>query len=59
VQDAAGSRLGHEALARLLPPVGGLDAGKWLTEIIETVAAHAAGAEFPDDIAAFAAVYKG
>jgi len=58
VQDAAGARMGHEALARLLPPVGSAGASAWLGVIIEKATAYADSVSFPDDIAAFAAVYN-
>lgn len=57
VRNPAGERLGHEALARLLPPPGA-DAALWLSAIIAKAAAYAREVEFPDDIAAFAAVYR-
>jgi sigma-B regulation protein RsbU (phosphoserine phosphatase) len=52
-----GERLGHEALARLLPPLGGQTATEWLEAITERAAAYANSVSFPDDIAAVAAVY--
>jgi sigma-B regulation protein RsbU (phosphoserine phosphatase) len=71
MQNAASERLGHEALAGLLPPVGNqagntskeantaIAASAWLDSIIEKATAYADSVSFPDDIAAFAAVYKG
>jgi len=56
VQDRDGVRLGHEALARLLPqPSAGLSAPDWLAAILDRTAAYAEGGAYPDDIAAFAA----
>ena len=54
-----GKRLGHEALARLLPPVAARPAAKWLHAIVENASSYADTAAFPDDIAAIAAVYEG
>jgi sigma-B regulation protein RsbU (phosphoserine phosphatase) len=59
MRNAAGARLGHEALAHTLPPVHGAAASDWLGQIIENITAYAQTAAFPDDIAAFAAVYNG
>jgi len=59
MQDAAGNRLGHEALAGTLPPVADRPAEDWLGAIIEQGRAYAGDVAFPDDIAAFAAVYGG
>jgi sigma-B regulation protein RsbU (phosphoserine phosphatase) len=58
MQDAAGQRLGHKALARMLPSVGAKAATAWLDCIVEKAAQYAGSVSFPDDIAAFAAVYK-
>jgi sigma-B regulation protein RsbU (phosphoserine phosphatase) len=59
MQNSEGERMGHEALARLLPEVGSEAATGWLGAIIERATAYANSASFPDDIAAFAAIYKG
>jgi hypothetical protein len=74
MQNAAGERMGHEALSRMLPPVGeqgaktangasgaggASAAGVWLDSIIEKATEYADSVSFPDDIAAFAALYKG
>jgi sigma-B regulation protein RsbU (phosphoserine phosphatase) len=56
--NAAGKRLGHKALVRMLPAVGGRTAGEWLGGIIEKARAYADSAPFPDDIAAFAAIRR-
>jgi len=58
MQNSDGVRLGHEALARMLPPVGSRPAADWLGTIIERAEAYAGDVSFPDDIAAFAAVYS-
>jgi sigma-B regulation protein RsbU (phosphoserine phosphatase) len=59
VRDAAGGRLGQEALAAMLPPTGNGGAGAWLGAIIERTGAYSDSGSFPDDIAAFAALYNG
>jgi len=59
MQNAEGKRLGHEALARLAATVGGEAATAWLATIIEKATEYAGSVPFPDDIAAFAAVYRG
>jgi sigma-B regulation protein RsbU (phosphoserine phosphatase) len=56
--DHRGSRLGHEALAKMLEPVGDRSAAGWLAAVIGKATEFADSASFPDDIAAFAAVYK-
>jgi serine phosphatase RsbU (regulator of sigma subunit) len=58
MENAAGERLGHEALAKMLEPVGA-DAHHWIEGIVHKVKAYAGETPFPDDIAAFAAVYEG
>jgi sigma-B regulation protein RsbU (phosphoserine phosphatase) len=52
-----GERLGHDALARLLSPGTGQPACVWLPSIMEKAATYADSVAYPDDIAAFAAVY--
>jgi sigma-B regulation protein RsbU (phosphoserine phosphatase) len=59
VQNSAGERLGHEALAGLLQPARDHAATAWLNTIIERATQYAQSVAYPDDIAAFAAVYKG
>ena len=59
MQNAAGERMGHEGLAGLLTPAGSEDAEAWLLRIIEKATAYAESVSFPDDIAAFAVIYKG
>ncbi len=59
MRNAAGERLGHEALAATLPPAGRAGAQAWLDAIIGKATAYAGEVPFPDDIAAFAAVYEG
>jgi sigma-B regulation protein RsbU (phosphoserine phosphatase) len=56
MHNAAGERLGNDALARLLPTPDGQPASDWLAAIIEKATAYAGAVSFPDDIAAFAAV---
>jgi sigma-B regulation protein RsbU (phosphoserine phosphatase) len=57
MHNPAGERLGQETLARHLPPLDGKPATDWLAAIMDKAAAYADSAPFPDDIAAFAAVY--
>jgi sigma-B regulation protein RsbU (phosphoserine phosphatase) len=60
VRNAGGARLGHEELnelVRLLPRPAGASAQEWLRGIIEKAGAFAASVPFPDDIAAFTAIY--
>ncbi len=57
VQNRAGSRLTQRALAQQLGAAHG-SAQKFLASVIEKAYAHADGAPFHDDIAAFAAVRK-
>jgi len=60
MQNATGERLGHEALAALLPrPSREQEATEWLDIVIDKATEYAGSVAFPDDIAAFAAVYKG
>lgn len=56
--NASGKRLGHDALARLLPSLDHQSAEEWLGNIIEKTKAYAGEASFPDDIAAFAALHE-
>ena len=58
MQNAEGKRLGNTELARMLPRVARRTAAEWLKTIIEKAAAYADSVSFPDDIAAFAAVYE-
>ena len=58
VQDAQGERLGHEALTRILPQIDRKSAPEWLAAIIGKATAYADSVSFPDDIAAFAAIYE-
>jgi sigma-B regulation protein RsbU (phosphoserine phosphatase) len=58
MRNAEGERMGHEALARLLPPPDGRPAAEWLDSIIARTTVFAGEIPFPDDIAAFAAIYK-
>jgi sigma-B regulation protein RsbU (phosphoserine phosphatase) len=57
MHNPAGERLGHDALARLLPPIEGQTAADWLAAIMREAAEYADSVSYPDDIAAFAAVY--
>ena len=59
MQNNDGERLGHKALAGMLPSLAGRTAEDWLGAIIGKATAYAGSVAFPDDIAAFAAVYKG
>jgi sigma-B regulation protein RsbU (phosphoserine phosphatase) len=56
MQDAGGTRLGAEALAKMLPAIPAECATDWLSAIIEKTKAYAISEMFPDDIAAFAAI---
>ncbi|HEX4083735.1 MAG TPA: SpoIIE family protein phosphatase [Chthoniobacteraceae bacterium] len=58
VQNPRGERLGHEALMRMLPQTGGCSAAEWLAAVIGKAAAYADSVSYPDDIAAFAAIYE-
>jgi sigma-B regulation protein RsbU (phosphoserine phosphatase) len=57
IYNPAGERLGNDALAASLPPPGGQTATEWLAAIMRKAQEYADTASFPDDIAAFAAVY--
>jgi sigma-B regulation protein RsbU (phosphoserine phosphatase) len=58
MHNPGGERLGNDALARLLPPLACTRAADWLAAIIGKATAYADSVSFPDDIAAFAAVYE-
>jgi len=59
MQNASGTRLGADGLARLLPPVNGHGGEAWLDAVVERAKGFADSVSFPDDIAAFAGVFNG